>query len=55
MYKASSVPRCQRCTKKKNKKKITLYGMVIGAFAVQFFITFLCIVMHNITLLATVA
>ena len=48
--------RCQRCTKKKkNKKKITLRCIVIGAWLVQFYITFLCIVIHNITLLSTVA
>ena len=35
MYKALSV-RCQRCTKKKQKKKITLRCMVIGTCAVQF-------------------
>ena len=36
MYKALSI-RCQRCTKKKkNKKKIVLRFMAIGAFAVQF-------------------
>ena len=36
MYKALSV-RCQRCAKKKkNKKKITLRCIVIGACAVQF-------------------
>ena len=35
MYKALSV-RCQRCTKKKNKKKITLRCMVTGTCAVQF-------------------
>ena len=35
MYKGLSV-RCQRCTKKKKNKKITLRCIVIGARAVQF-------------------
>ena len=56
MYKALSV-QCQRCTKKKKnkKKKITLRCMGICHAQFNFDITFLFIVINNITLLSSVA